>query len=84
MKTYTSKLTVLMLAIAMLLPLFGLSSIAEEQVAYTPATVDVRPFESNLTTTPTIVSYINTKADYDNVLTDSPATALFYINTTVM
>lgn len=43
-------------------------------------TVDVRNFESNLKTTPTVVSYINTKSDYDNVLIDSPATALYYVN----
>lgn len=81
MKTCTSKFAVLLLSIALLLPLLGVSTIAEEPVEISPTTVDVRPFESNLTTTPTIVSYINTKADFDNVLTNSPATAMFYINT---
>ena len=43
-------------------------------------TVDVRKFESNLKTTPTVVSYINTKSDYENILTNLPATAMFYVN----
>ncbi|HBL84145.1 MAG: hypothetical protein A2Y17_12835 [Clostridiales bacterium GWF2_38_85] len=51
-----------------------------EQPKAKPALVDVRDFTSNLTTTPTVVSYIKTADDYDNILTNSPATAIFNLN----
>lgn len=45
-----------------------------------PALVDVRDFNSNIVTTPTMVSFVETEADYESITTDAPATAIFRLN----
>ena len=45
-----------------------------------PALVDVRDFNSNIATTPTMVSFVETEADYESITTDAPATAIFRLN----
>ncbi len=41
---------------------------------------NVRSFSSKLATTPTLVSFVDTKADFDDILVSSPATAIFNLN----
>lgn len=52
-----------------------------EAVEPTPTKlVQVRDPESNLNQTPSIVTYINSAEDLNNILTDSPATAILRVN----
>lgn len=45
-----------------------------------PALVNVRDFNTNIATTPTMVSFVETEADYNGITTDEPATAIFRLN----
>ena len=58
----------------------SLQTEAPEGPAMKPSLADVREFAGNIATTPSLVSFIESKEDYDSVLESSPATAIFYAN----
>lgn len=46
----------------------------------TSSFADVRNVETNLISTPSLITKVKTKTIYDSIMSDSPATAFFYLN----